>query len=174
MTSTAVLTGNDQRINFFNLFVRSRKTTIKTRGIELTSPKTDFQNPVADWFEKSSFLVPVEFQTIRAGEIFKADRLIVKFKLSDTYRDQFVLLRGLLSFSRPKEISISANNFQKTFELHLGKDQAEAVTTYLDKILDLLTKEIKFKKSLKAVLRFEQSIKLEQAKLYKALGTSVQ
>lgn len=173
MNSTGVLTGNDQRINFFNLFISSKKTAIKPHGVELSSPKVEVENPLRNWFERSSLLIPVEFKTITAGEIFQTDRVIVKFRLGSAYRDHFVLFRGLLEFSRPKEIYISSNNAEKAFELHVGKNQAIAMTIYLDKILDLLVKEISFKKSLKGVIRFEQAVRLEQSKLYNELRASV-
>jgi hypothetical protein len=125
-----------------------------------------------DWFEKSSILESVAFKSIPAGKIFQSDRTIIKFRLSGIYHEHFVLFRGLLEFSRPKGMAISSNNSERTFELFVGADQASAVVEYLDLILRLVIQEIKFKKSLKTILRFEESVRVEQARLYRELQTS--
>jgi hypothetical protein len=169
MTQTAVLAGNEQQIDFLNIFIRSKTTS---DNIDALAPKATVVNPILDWFDKSGILKPVAFKNIPAGKIFQSDRAIVKFKLSGIYKDHFVLLRGLLEFSRPTWISFSYNNAERTFELFVGIDQAKAVTEHLDLILKLLIKEIKFKKSLKAILRFEESVRVEQSRLYRELQTS--
>jgi len=163
MTQTAVLAGNEQPINFLNVFIRPKTTPENVDALKYSA---------VNWFEKSSILEPVAFKSIPAGKIFQSDRAIVKFKLSGIYHEHFVLFRGLLEFSRPKRISISFNNSERTFELFVGTDEISAVTEYLDLIQKLLIQEIKFKKSLKAVLRFEASVRAEQSRLYKELRSS--
>ena len=169
MTQTAVLAGNDQRLNFLNVFIRSKTAPEKLDALAL---KDSAVNPILDWFGKSGILEPIAFKSIPAGKIFQSDRAIVKFKLSGIYHEHFVLFRGLLDFSRPKRISISFNNSERTFELFVGTDEVSAVTEYLDLIQKLLIQEIKFKKSLKAILRFEASVRVEQAELYSELQAS--
>jgi hypothetical protein len=168
MTQTAVLAGNEQQVNFLNVFIRSKTTS---ENVDALASKDAAPSPILDWFEKSSILEPLTFTSIAAGKIFQSDRSIVKFKLSGIYRDHFVLFRGLLEFSRPKRIVISINNSERTFELFVGTDQVSAVTEYLESILKLLIQEIKFKKSLKAILRFEESVRVEQSRLYSELQT---
>ena len=169
MTQTAVLAGNDQRLNFLNVFIRSKTAPDNVGELPV---KEAAVNPILDWFEKSSMLEPVEFKSIPAGKIFQSDRAIVKFRLSGIYHEHFVLFRGLLEFSRPKQIGILFNRSERTFELFVGTDQASAVTEYLDLMLKLLIQEIKFKKSLKAILRFEESVRAEQSRLYSELKAS--
>ena len=169
MTQTAVLAGSEQQINFLNIFIRSKSTP---GTVDTLVPKSTVVNPILDWFDKSSMLEPVALKSIPTGKIFQSDRVIVKFKLSGIYDDHFVLFRGLLDFNRPKWISVSFNNSERTFELFVGIDQATVVTDYLDLVLTSLIKEINFKKSLKTILRFEESVRVEQSRLYKALQTS--
>jgi hypothetical protein len=166
MKQTAVLAGNDQQVNFLNIFIRSKTTP---DSIDALASKETAANPILDWIEKSGILEPVDFKSIPGGKIFQSDRTIVKFKLSGIYRDHFVLLRGLMDFSRPKRISLSFNNSERTLELFAGTDQAAAVTEYLELILKLLIQEIKFKKSLKAIIRFEEAVRVEQSTLYRDL-----
>ncbi len=175
MTQTAMLAGDIQRINFSNLFVGSQKPATERNNLDSPALKTKAKKTSAllYWLKQSDVFAPVEFQTIPGGEIFQTDLLIVKFKLSDRYRDQFVLLRGLLEFSRPIKISVSSTTSDKSFQLHVTEDKAEIVASYLDTIQGLFKNELRFKKSLKAVLRFERAVKYEQDKIYEELRASM-
>jgi hypothetical protein len=172
MTQTARLAGDIQRINFFDISIGPKKLAPEQDSVSLLSSKTK-ANSLLQWLQKSDVFTPLEFKTIQAGEIFQTDLLIVKFALSDRYCDHFVLLRGLLEFSRPIRISISSNTSEESFQLHTTDDKAEIMISYLDAIQRLFINEIKFKKSLKAVLNFERAIKHEQSKLYEELRASV-
>jgi hypothetical protein len=168
MTQTATLAGKDQHITFFNVFNRSKNEPINPTVVE-SFPTTSTEHPMLRWFEKSKYLTVVNTKFLSAGNIFQVNHVIVRFKLSSAYHDRFILLRGLLEFSRPKNISISTNTAEKTFELRVSDDQVQFIRTYLDTILSLLVKEIKFKASLNSVLKFEQSFKSQQSKLYEEL-----
>lgn len=174
MTQTATLAGNDQHINFFNYFIGLKNNSSQQNRSVLVRPQGGAEDPLFRWLKNSNLLKPVKSTTIAANKIFLTDRVIIKFELSNDYRKHFVLLRGLLEFSRPKGIVISAHSSEKIFELHIGNNQAAAVISYLDIILKSFIKEINFKKSLKSVLRFEQTMKLQQAKLYNNLKASIQ
>ena len=173
MTQTARLAGDIQRINFFNVSVGSKKSVPEQDSVGLLPSKTKKENTLLYGLQNSDVFTPLEFKTIQAGEIFQTDLLIIKFKLSDRYHDNFVLLRGLLEFSRPIRISISSNSSEKNFQLHITDDKADIMISYLEAIQRLFINEIKFKKSLKAVLNFERAIKHEQSKLYEELKASV-
>lgn len=174
MTQIAAFAGNDQRINFFNYFIGSKNNSAQKNHQVFDEPKSGPEQLLLKWLENSKVLKPVKSTTIAANRIFLTDRVIIKFELSNDYREHFVLLRGLLEFSRPKGIAISAHNSEKNFELHIGNDQAAAVISYLHIILQSFIKEINFKKALKSVLVFEQTVKQQQAKLYNTLKVSIQ
>jgi len=173
MTQTAMLAGTTQRTNIFNILFRSQKPVAERNIIKLLVPPSTKGDFLLQWFKKSEVFKSVEFKSIPAGEIFQTDLLIIEFRLSDLYRDSFVLLRGLLEFSRPIKIAVSSNNSEKTFQLHASEGQGEIIAAYLDTIQRLFLQEIKFKKSLKAVLSFERAVKREQAKLYEELSASI-
>lgn len=173
MTQTAVLEHNAQPLHLFKIFAQPKQVASTSGDIALLPSHVKSENSINEWFMQSSMLMPLEIKTITAGKICLSDVVIVRFALSDNYRNHFVLLRGLLEFSRPKNISVSANNSEKSFELYIVKDQTTTVISYVDTILQLLMKEIAFKKSLQAVLKFERSIRIEQSKLYQALRTSI-
>lgn len=173
MIQTAVQTGNDQRINLFNIFDGAKKISIGRDIFGLFSQKAKNRNPILKWFEKSTALVPLGLTMVPASSDLIKDRTIIKFKLSDAYRDQFALLRGLLAFHTVKEISVVSNPSERTFEAGVNKDQITTVITHLDTIINLLNKELSFKKSLKALLKFEEATKEKQSKLYQALRDSL-
>ena len=174
MTQTAAFAGNDQRINFFNYFTGLKNNSNRQNRKVSARPKGRAEDLLFQWLENSNLLKPVKSTTITANKIFPTDRVLIKFELSNDYRDHFILLRGLLEFSRPKEIAISAHNSEKTFELHIRIDQAAAVRSYLEIILKLFINEINFKKALKSVLQFEHTMKQQQTKLYSNLKASLQ
>ena len=172
MIQTAVQAGNDQRIDFFNIFGGIKKITIGWNILDLFSPKVKVRNDILNWFEKSPALIPLELTTVPAST-FSNDRVTIKFRMSDAYSEHFALFRGLLAFNHVKEISIASNTSERTFETNVDNDQATTVTAHLDTITDLLNKELNFKKSLRTLLKFEEAMKRQQSKLYQALKASV-
>lgn len=106
MIQTAVQTGNDQRINLFNIFDGAKKISIGRDIFGLFSQKAKNRNPILKWFEKSTALVPLGLTMVPASSDLIKDRTIIKFKLSDAYRDQFALLRGLLAFHTVKKYQL--------------------------------------------------------------------
>jgi hypothetical protein len=172
MIQTAVQAGNDQRINFFNVFGGIKKITIGRNILDLFSPKVKVKSDILNWFEKSPVLIPLALTTVPASTLSK-DHVTIKFKMSDAYREHFVLFRGLLAFNHVKEISIASNTSERTFETNVDNDQATTVTAHLDTITDLLNKELSFKKSLRTLLKFEEAMKKQQSKLYQALKASL-
>src|SRR5688572_4044286 len=119
MTQIAAFADNDQRANFLNYFLGLKNNTRQQNLKVLAEPKSVAEKVLWRWLENSVLLKPVKSTTIAANKIFLTDRVIIKFELSDEYREHFVLLRGLLEFSRPKEITISVQRADKTFELHI-------------------------------------------------------
>ena len=145
--------------NFVNLFKNSRKLV---EAVDLPQKP----NPAIDRLIKNEIISIKSLTTSPADGIFLLDRYAITFRLSDKFANHFVLLRGLLEFSRPKTIEITPNAIDKTFYVELSKTQADHFVTHLDTILGWLIKEIKFKESLKALITFEKKVKREQAILY--------
>ena len=168
MTQIVTFADNDQRIKFYSHSINdSSRNLVAKRKI---SAKT----LLLRWFDNSSLLQPVRFSADPVNRNLPTDSTIIKFELSNDYREYFVLLRGLLEFSRPKEIMISVNSSEKTFEVYVSASQHEAVIAYLEIILEFFLKEINFKKLLKSVLQFEHTLKQRQAVLYSSLKASLQ
>lgn len=163
MTSIAILPETRYELDRPELFIsKGQKRQQRTSG-----------NLLTEWLERSPLLFPVQSFSLPAGNTFFPDQLLLKFRLREEYQHNFVLLRGLLEFSRPKKIVITANNSERTFEMWLTNDQAPDIIHYLEAIITRLLSEIKFKASLKMIIKYEERVRREQENLYKALGASM-
>jgi len=129
-------------------------------------------NPAVDRLVKNKLVSIASLSVTKADAIFHVDRFNLTFTLSNENAEHFVLLRGLLEFSRPKTIKIISNSTDKTFRAAFSEKDADHFVTYLETILNRLIREIKFKKSLRALIAFESKVKREQAILYADLKLS--
>lgn len=169
MVPTADVAVYGQRINLFNFFVTSEWEQSEQSINGFDSYQTSTVDPLSLLFEKSEIVSLIDFRITQAETVFQADQLVVKFRLSNAYRNYFSLFRGLLEFSRPRGISIFSNSSKKTFELFLVRNQSAVFAGFLNIQQDSLINEIKFKKSLRAVLRFEEDYQKRQRILYQEL-----
>lgn len=149
--------------NSFNLFKAPGKPTAV---IALKS------NTVIDRLNKNEIIYIKSFTAAPADGLFLHARYAITFSLKDKFATHFVLLRGLLEFSRPKTIKIMPNTISKNFYIELSENQVEHFVTYLETIVAWLMKEIKFKEALRALITFEKEVKHKQATLYANLRAS--
>ena len=171
MTSSATaLAGKNEIFNFVNVF-NNTETTSSIPAQE-RAVGDDGINTVIGWLESSGIatIIPT---TATGNRLVLNDPSIVTFGLQEAYKNSFVLLRGLLEFSRPRGVQVFANAIDRTFQVRISAGQAGAVTTYLDTIFGWLLREIRFKTSLKAVIRFEDRVRQLQASLYQSLSASL-
>lgn len=126
-----------------------------------------------DWLNNVEFVSVTNVSKISQNRIFYSDRLVVKFKLVEKYRAQFVLLRGLFAFRKPSGISITSDRVDNSFTVELQVSAEKEAAVYFDSTFKWLTKEIRFKQVLKEVIRFESKVKHEQALLSSTLINSV-
>lgn len=101
------------------------------------------------------------------------DRYEVGFTLTNKFASHFVLLRGLLEFSRPKTIKVTANRADQSFYTEFSESQADDVVSYIETITGWFVKETKFKEAVRALIIFEQKVKREHAMLYAKMKDSV-
>lgn len=166
-TATAIAAQNND-FDFVSIFTKPENT-----GSPYLEEVEDARVKLTEWLNASGFISALHSTVLSATGLFQNGRLIVTFVLNESYRDKFALLRGLLEFSRPKGITISANRLDRTFQLQVSPDQVDRIKEYLETILNLLAEEIRFKASLKSVIAFENKVRLEQEKVYEALWASV-
>ena len=150
--------------NFVNLFKLSGRRDLAIQSRQL--------NSAIDRLVKHQLLSIKSFSVAEADAIFLVDRYNLTFTLSNKFAEHFVLLRGLLEFSRPKTIRIVSSPIDKSFHVEFSENEADHLVTHMETILTWLVKEIKFKESLSALINFEEKMKREQARLYANLKLS--
>lgn len=150
--------------NFVNLFKSSSR-----RELAIPSQKL---NAAIQRLIKHDLLSVKALSVAKADAIFLFDRYDLTFTLTNKYAGYFVLLRGLLEFSRPRTIRINHSTGDKSFRIEFSEKEADHIVSYIETMLNSLLKEIKFKESLRALINFEQKVKREQALLYTNLKLS--
>ncbi len=150
--------------NFVNLFKLSGRTDLPIQGQQL--------NSAVDRLVKHELLSIKSLSVAKADAIFLVDRYDITFTLSNKFAEHFVLLRGLLEFSRPKTIRIISSPIDKSFHVEFSENEADHLVIHMETVLNWLVKEIKFKESLRTLINFEEKMKREQARLYANLKLS--
>jgi len=94
------------------------------------------------------------------------------FSLSEEFKKNFVLIKGLIEFLRSKNFSFEYNFAQKAIETDIEVSQLEDLRAFLHDVSIWLRQEIKFKETLKVILDFENRYKVAKAEVYALLKNS--
>lgn len=106
--------------------------------------------------------------------LYFKNHLKLVFKTVEKYHPHFALLKGLLEFSRAKDIVFVYNREAKSFEVSIEEKYLHRLISYLKLINSWMKKEILFKEKLKVVIQFEAQCKAAQAQLFGMLAASGQ
>jgi hypothetical protein len=161
-----------QNYNFLAVFNNTKKSSTEIEIAPDIIQENTVENRLGNILSDSQALSVLSFKVIPAGKLFVSNKYLIRVKLTEQFATNFVLLRGLLEFSRPKNITISSRAKEQTFEIEVLETQVDHLLTYVQTILGWLIKEIKFKESLKAIIKFENRVKQEQAILYSNMRSS--
>ena len=166
MVHTATTPSNLYNFHNFDFKVSEKSYINATSKASNISGLAEPDTKLITWLNGSKIVTTLNYRLISAGKLFQHDRLVLKFGLTEQYTGNFVLLRGLIEFSRPKEISITSDRINKSFELELNTSETQIIQEYLEKIFKWLLKEIKFKAVLKEVIELQNRVRAEQDILY--------
>ena len=89
---------------------------------------------------------------------------VIRFTLSDEYRNYFPLLRGL--FGMGIRFYVRADVKTAAFIVEISEGQIQSFKAYVSSVIALLQAEISFKKSLKKIIAFEKETLIQQKILY--------
>jgi hypothetical protein len=117
-----------------------------------------------DWVSNSDTIELVK-HSITIDNVFT-----LEFKLNETYHSNFVLLRGLLEFTRPKLIVLTDNRVDKTFTISFSSAIEDESLSYLDTAINWLHQEIQFKKALKKIIAFEEKYNRDRRNIYDSIS----
>ncbi|MBA4053463.1 MAG: hypothetical protein C0490_02005 [Marivirga sp.] len=94
------------------------------------------------------------------------DRARLQFNLTDVFSTHFVLVKGLIEFSRPSTLKFKFTPDQKAIETDVPVNQFEELANLFLIVYKELHKEIRFKAALKRAIQFEQRYNQERTEVY--------
>ena len=97
------------------------------------------------------------------------ERARLHFAVADEFSKHFILIKGLIEFSRSSSLKFSFIADQKRIEINLEVNQFEELNQLFLTVHTEMLKEIRFKAALKKAIEFEQRYKQEAAKVYLTL-----
>ncbi len=109
----------------------------------------------------------------KVSPLFYKTRVHLSLALSDEFKKNFGLIRGLIEFHRLKHFSFEYHFVQRTIETDIETSQLSELQSFLSDVSIWLTREIHFKNSLKVILDFENRYKLAKAEVYALIHTAV-
>ena len=102
----------------------------------------------------------------RVLPLFYKTRVHLSLSMSDDFKGNFVLIKGLIEFHRSKDLRFEYNFPRKLVEIDVEIDQLQSLQLFLQWISASFLREIDFKKNLKTVLEFENRYKIARAEVY--------
>ena len=108
--------------------------------------------------DKQFFEMPTTF--------YYQNRAQLSFTITREFLPYFILIKGLIEFSRSRDLRFSFNTDTKIFDVDLEINQLGDLSSLLMLVHGLLLKEIGFKRALKKAIQFEERYKLESAAVY--------
>ena len=102
----------------------------------------------------------------RVLPLFYETRVHLSLSVSDDFKGNFVLIKGLIEFHRSKDLHFEYKFSQRLVQIDVEADQLQSLQLFLQWISASFLREIDFKKNLKAVLEFENRYKIARAEVY--------
>jgi hypothetical protein len=98
------------------------------------------------------------------------DRVNLTFTVKDGI--PFALLKGLVELNRVVRFSFRYNAAAKKIETNVDANSIESLQSFFERILQLVKRELEYKRKLKGVIEFERQYKIKMASLYAGLNCS--
>lgn len=149
----------------------SIKNTEGNRPATVSSDKKEEQSrSIVRWLMASEIVTGLSIPSIPSGESFQREHIVLKFSLSEKYQREFSLLKGLFSFGKHQGFKVEADSSEKFFMVSILPEKEESSIEYFQRIFQWLVREVKFKKVIREIVRFEQKVQHEQALLLSILS----
>ena len=120
---------------------------------------------------KNPFIENVLFDKVLP--LFYKARVHLSLSVSEEFKGNFVLLKGLMEFHRSKHLNFEYDALRKLVQVDVEIDQLQSLQIFLQWISVSLWREIDFKKNLKTVMEFENRYKIASAEVYALIQKSV-
>jgi len=97
------------------------------------------------------------------------ERIRASFRIHNEFKPDFILIKGLMEFYRPKEFIFSYDRTERSIGIDIKGDQLEQLSAFLSRIFHWTKQEKQFRHALKLTIEFENRYKLEGESLYQTL-----
>lgn len=94
------------------------------------------------------------------------DRISLTYRVKQTYRANFILIKGFLEFHRLRNVALQYDRGNGLIECHLFAEQLPTLRKLITQIESWVKSEIQFKQALKAVIDFEKKYQTEMTTVY--------
>ena len=105
----------------------------------------------------------------KVSPLFYKTRVHLSLALSEEFKKNFVMIKGLIEFHRSRHFSFEYSFSRKTIETDIEVTQLEDLRAFLHDVSIWLTQEIKFKETVKIILDFENQYKVASSLVYALL-----
>ena len=107
---------------------------------------------------------------IRTSQQFSYNhRIRIILYVSDEVKQHFILIKGLIEFSRGQNFSFAYNKEAGSLQTDFHEENAALLESFLRGIEAWLVKEIAFGKALKEVISFEEQYKKKRSLIYSSI-----
>ena len=98
------------------------------------------------------------------------ERARLQFNVTNEFVSHFILIRGLIEFTRAKHLKFTFAPDIKRMEIDLEVGQFDELSQLFRTVYSELKKEIRFKIALKKAIEFDEQYKREREQIYLAVG----
>ena len=98
------------------------------------------------------------------------DRAKLHFNVTNEFLSHVVLIRGLIEFTRSKELKFTFTPDRRGIEIDLEVGQFDELTKLFRRVYSELKKEIRFRVALKRAIEVDREYQRERADIYLAVG----
>jgi len=103
---------------------------------------------------------------------FSDGRVHLTLSVSDKFKQDFILIRGLVEFHRPKHLLFSYDAKHRSVGIDITLNQFGQLRTFLSQVFEWVVKEKQFRYALKLAIEMENRYRLERDSIYGILKNS--
>jgi len=101
------------------------------------------------------------------------NRLRLSLTLSEQHKYDFVLIKGLIEFHRPRNLNFFYDRKNSSFETDIYEHETTELRSFLGNVAEWLKKEKQFKLALKMILDLERRYRLERDSVYQVMRNAI-
>ena len=102
----------------------------------------------------------------KALPFYYRERVRLTFVVSDKFKRDFSLIRGLIEFHRPRNLVFSFDRKYTSVGIDISAHQLDQLQAFLSKVFEWIVKEKQFRHALKLAIEFENRHRIERDSIY--------